>query len=191
MMRAAITLASLLVFLASEPARAQIPPMLRSGTHPMWASMSMGPAINVKDSATQFKLIQTFGYHFQGNAAGPALAFDLQEAFGNGFTTIELGPKFVWDFPIVQSLGLYLSPSAMLGYAWAGTGGSCYTYYGQEFCTGGGGGSAFDMQFGFEGKLIIGDRGLVFFRPFTLDVGIFDGVTMIRYDLMFGGGVTF
>jgi hypothetical protein len=191
MRRAVLTIAALSLLLLSGVANAQ-PALLAPGTHPMWASMALGPAISVKDSGTQFKLIETFGYHLMGSAAGPAIAFDMQEGFGNSFTSIELGPKFLWDIQPVHNLGLYLAPSFMIGYLYAGSaGGGCEQTILGPFCDGGrSSASFFDMQIGFEGRLVLADRWLVSFRPFTLDLGIRSSVS-IRYDMMFGGGAIF
>ena len=48
------------------------------------------------------------------------------------------------------------------------------------------------------GKLVLGDRGLVFFRPFQLEIDLmhapepFDEMgTTVRYGLLFGGGAIF
>jgi hypothetical protein len=194
MRRAVLTIAALSLLLLSGVANAQ-PALLAPGTHPMWASMALGPAISVKDSGTQFKLIETFGYHPMGRAAGPAIALDVQEGFGNHFTSIEVGPKFLWDIQPVHNLGLYLAPSLMLGYLYytGAGGGGCYPNFleGGLYCPGGRPGTSFfDMQFGFEGRLVLADRWLVSFRPFTLDLGIRSDVSM-RYDMMFGGGAIF
>jgi hypothetical protein len=190
MKRAITTLAGLAVILGSAVGYAEIPPILRPGTRPMWASLGMGGAINVKDSGSQFKLTQDFGYHFTssfgGPSAGPAIAIVLQEGFGNNFISFEIGPRFVWDIPVVQNLGLYLSPSLTLGYAYAGTSVDCGPYVD---C--GGGASAFNLGLAFAAKLILADRGMVFFQPFGIDMGIRGEGVSVRYDLIFGGGVIF
>ena len=168
-----------------------IPTVLRPGTHPWYSGLDLGGAIGVHNSASQFKLGEFIGYHFSGNASGPALGFDIQESFGNGATTLELGSKFIWDIPIVRNLGLYLTPSAMIGYTYVDVGSQnvCFLGYCESV---GGGGSAnyFDMQFGFEGKLMLADRAFVFFRPLTLDFLINSGFAF-RWDIVAGGGVTF
>lgn len=164
-----------------------IPTVLRPGTHPWYGGFDLGGAIGVHHSTSQFKLGQFIGYHFSRNASGPALGFDIQESFSDNVTTLQLGPKFIWDIPVVRNLGLYLTPSAMIGYGYVDAGGVC-GYYG---CYGGGGGSFFDLQFGFEGKLMLADRAFVFFRPFTLDFGISDHGLLFRWDIIVGGGVTF
>lgn len=178
--------------------------ILREGTHPMWVALSLGPLLDVRDpeyggfegdAPNQFGLRQTFGVHFSGRAEGPAVAIDLQESFGDDFFVFALVPKFVYDIPLVRGLGLYLSPMAGLGYMMADPDctcpfgwdcGVCDSYHGLT------------LQFGFEGKLIIGDRGLVFFRPFDLEIDMLyidDPVdefgTTVRYGILFGGGVIF
>jgi hypothetical protein len=175
-----LTLLTLLMLLSTSSLAQNIPPILRPGTHPLWFGFGFGPAINIDKFATQFKLSQTLGYHFSGDASGPAIALDIQESFGEGITALELGPRFVWDIPIVNGLGFYLSPSGMFGFAHAGGGGSSA--------------NGFTLQFSFDGKLLLADRGFVFFRPFSLDiVGLGNGSFEVglRYDMLFGGGVMF
>jgi len=187
-------------------ASAEIPPLLREATHKMWASGALGPLVGVRngriDVSTgfgsveaeveppgQFGFYQTFGLHFSG-PAGPAIAFDLQEGFGDDAITFIMMPKFVYDIRIVPGLGLYLSPMAGLGFALIAPddcpqGAECDSSKGATF------------QTAFEGKLILGDRGMVFFRPFQLEFLFMDlpgadqMVTLVRYGLMFGGGVIF
>jgi hypothetical protein len=184
MKRAVLSLFALTMLVGSALPAHAIPPILRPGTRPMWASGAFGPAIKLSDSLGQFKLTQTFGYHFSGTAKGPAVAIDLQESFGSHFTTFELVPNFVWDIAIIDGLGLYLSPSAGLGFVHTGASG----YSGQNGVT---------LQFGFAAKLILGDRGMVFFRPINIDILMGDaGVgagwhTGARWDMLWGGGVIF
>ncbi len=199
-MRRAVLLSTVLfsmLALGSVARADDIPTVLRPGTHPWYAGLDLGGAIGIHNSESQFKLGEFIGYHFSGKASGPALGFEIQEAFGGGVTTLELGPKFLWDIPIVRNLGLYLTPSAMIGYGYVsaggGGGGLCYDYEGFVYPCGGGGGSGsfFDMQFGFEGKLMLADRAFVFFRPLTLDFGTDGNAFVFRWDIMAGGGVTF
>jgi hypothetical protein len=182
-MRRAVLLSTVIfsmLALGSVARADDIPTVLRPGTHPWYGGLGLGGAIGVHNSGSRFKLIEFIGYHFDGNASGPALGLDIQESFGSG-TTLELGPKFLWDIPIIRNLGLYLTPSAMIGYGYTG---GC-----SDGC-GGRNASFFDMQFGFEGKLMLADRAFVFFRPLTLDFEI-NGGFAFRWDIMFGGGVTF
>jgi hypothetical protein len=194
-----LTLLALAVVLGAPSfARAAPPPILREGTHPMWAGMGMGPAIEISDYVTQFKLTPQFGYHFSGRAEGPAVAVELQLAFGDG-TTFGFVPMFVWDFRIVPGLGLYISPFVGLGYAGffpdCPPGFDCDGAHGLTF------------QFGVKAKLVLGDRGYVFFQPVAFDImaaeysvyvgGPFGGRYVSdwddaeRFDMLFGGGVIF
>ena len=160
---------------ASE-ARAQ--DIIAPGTRPMWAALALGPAIGVVDfPVTQFKLEQEFGYHFSGDSSGPAIGANIGESFGSGFVVVQPGAKFWWDIQIVDDMAIYVSPNAKIGYGgYFGGGGSAHT---------------FNWEIAAEGKVVLGDRGLVFFRPFALDMFAGDGGFVMRYDLMFGGGVTF
>jgi hypothetical protein len=156
----------------------------------MWATLGFGPTADIDDSASQFKLIQTFGYHFWGTFEGPAVAVDLQEGFGDDWFSFALMPKFVWDIQIVENLGLYISPYAALGLIYASVDRLLVEYDGA--------GIAF--QFGAEGRLILDGRWLVFARPLGFEIhGIHfdyplvddDWETGARYDFMIGGGATF
>jgi hypothetical protein len=89
---------------------------------------------------------------------------------------LALGPKAWYDIQISDDLGIYLAPSVMMGLAYVSAG--SYDSFG------------FDMQFGFEAKMLLQDRGMVFFRPITLDIAVGDSAA-VRWDLVFGGGVTF
>jgi hypothetical protein len=108
-MRRAVLLSTVLfsmLALGSVARADDIPTVLRPGTHPWYAGLDLGGAIGIHNSESQFKLGEFIGYHFSGKASGPALGFEIQEAFGGGVTTLELGPKFLWDIPIVRNLGL-------------------------------------------------------------------------------------
>jgi hypothetical protein len=188
--------AALFIFFSVSVSDA-VPSIVRSGTHPGWFAFSFGPAIGLRDSdysgytveaPNQFKLVQTFGYHFMGQSHGPALALDIQESLGDQTTVLQVGPKFVWDIPIVRGLGVYLSPSAMLGYAFVSYERTFIVRFEEEE-------HGLTMQFAFEAKLVLGDRGLIFFRPITIDIITGEvrdeWMTFVRWDLLFGGGVTF
>ena len=162
----------MLILFSSSTALA-VNPILRRGTNPMWASFTMGGAIAVSNTWGQFKIAEEFGYHFSGDSAGPAIAFELQQSFGSNFFVFETGPKFVWDIPIIEGIGLYLSPSMLLGLGLVeGTAGVT-------------------IQPAFRGKLILGDRGMVFFQPFGFDIWANGDAVGVRYEILFGGGVTF
>jgi hypothetical protein len=192
MKRAALTLASLAVILGLAAEARAVPPILAAPSgRPFEGYGGLGGAFDVKASAAhQFKLIAGFAWHFFGQPHGPAVALELQPAFGSSFFTFIVGPKFKWDFQIIKDLALYIAPYLQLGYQYSGSN-VCIKdpFSGQERCESGGG-SAFNLQFGAEGKLILAQRGVVFFRPLQLNFGIASS-TAISYDLIVGGGVIF
>jgi hypothetical protein len=192
-----------------------VPPLVRAGTHPFWASFGFGPAAGIADgeadfeyngrviardaninAPTQIKLVETFGYHFFGNAEGPALALELQESFGDDAFTFQVGPKFLWDFRLVNGLGLYLAPTLLLGYMHVSPTEDLPA--GLDVAANG-----LSIRIGLEVKLILADRALLFFRPINLDINTFDTTisygsssasgwaTILRWDMIFGGGVIF
>lgn len=167
-----------LVLTTAHVSSAAVPPILREGTHPFWFGFGMGPAIALVNSPNQYLLTQTFGYHFMGDASGPAIAVDVQEhVFGNLFV-FQLGGRFVWDIRIVPNLGFYLSPSVGLGYTFSSAPNHGLT-----------------IPFAFKAKLILGNRGFVFFQPFCMDLMTFfrpqNEYVALQYDILFGGGVIF
>jgi hypothetical protein len=183
--------ALVLVTATASPARAEIPEILREAEgRAFWAALSLGPALGMYGITSQFKLSQTFGWHFTGGPTGPAIALDLSEAFGGGYVTIDVAPRFVWDIHIIKGLGLYLSPSAGLGFSYS-TWGSCVT-------TAGGGNwcpnqswTAFHFTMAFDAKLILANRWLVMFRPMGLDGYVHPNGWAMRYSILFAGGAIF
>jgi len=173
---AAFALTTILTTFSTGEARAD---MLDPGTRPAFATFALGPAIGVVDfPITQFKLEQELGYHFSGDSSGPALGLSIGESFGGGFGSnfvFQPGMKFWYDIQITD-MAIYIAPQARIGYV---------GYFGA------GDSHGFNFGFGAEGKVILGDRGVLFFRPFTLDMMANDFGFVMRYDLMFGGGVTF
>jgi hypothetical protein len=79
----------------------------------------------------------------------------------------------------------------MIGYTYVDVGSQNDCFLGYCVSSGGGSGNYFDMQLGFEGKLMLADRAFVFFRPLTLDFGTDGNAFVFRWDIMAGGGVTF
>ncbi|MCC6527793.1 MAG: hypothetical protein IT373_34425 [Polyangiaceae bacterium] len=171
---------------------------LTPGTRPMFLDVGLGPtlfmgasggggSIRADDGFPRGKLQLEFGYHFSGDSSGPALGPNIEVSFGappRDVTGVEPGLKFWYDIQI-GDVAFYLTPSAKLGY-----GALIYRSVAAH---------AFNIELGFEGRLIINDRGLVFFRPITVDmlageVG-FGGASASGFaafwDLMFGGGATF
>jgi hypothetical protein len=160
------------------------PELLRAGSHPMFVEAGLGPSIfmgasgnggSAEGGFTQFKLWQEFGYHFSGTASGPAIGVNVEEAFVQSFR-FQPGVKAWWDIP-VGDFGLYLTPSAKLGYS--GT------------FVEGGAAHHFNIHAGFRGKLLLGDTGSVFFQPIGVDMLAGDMGFGAFWDLMLGGGFIF
>lgn len=164
---------------AENTASAAVPPILREGTYTNWVAFSMGPSIALLHAPNQLLLEQTYGHHFSGDASGPAIAVDVQEHVAGGMFVLQLGPRFVYDIQIVDGLGLYLSPSVGFEYTFSSAGPN----------------NGFSVPFLFKVKLVLGNRGLVFFQPVGIDfMALFrpnNNYTALQYDLMFGGGVIF
>jgi hypothetical protein len=152
---------------------------LREGTRPNWFAFGIGPAIALLHSPNQLLLTQTFGHHFKGDASGPAIAVDMQEHVAGGLFVFQVGPRFVYDIQIVNGLGFYLTPSVGFEYTFSN----------------GGPHHGFSVPFIFKAKLVLGNRGLIFFQPVGIDLmALFrpdNSYTAMQYDLLFGGGVIF
>jgi glycine/D-amino acid oxidase-like deaminating enzyme len=144
--------------------------------------VSPGPSIGALDSITQFKLTEEVGYHFGGGASGLALALSLQQAYGTDVVLFETGPRLLYDFQVGRALGLYISPSLLLGYALQSS-----KYSDSEH--------GVTVQLACDAKLTLADRAFVFFRPVGIDVlhlrwrGM--GHTGVRYELLIGAGATY
>lgn len=193
MKRTVVSLLALAIIAGTASVASAVPPILRPGTKPMWAGAGLGPVIKAKDLPTQFMLQQTFGYHFSGTATGPAIAIDLREGFGDNFITFQVMPRFVWDIQLLDGVGFYLSPSGGFGYQLLSFDGPSDPAHG------------FVIDMAIEGKLILGDMGYVFLRPFGMEIsygeicasaGPFGTVcaseTFLRIEMMMiGGGITF
>lgn len=162
------------VMLAAATSAHALPP--DRSRNVMYATGALGPAIGLHNSSTQFKLIEEFGYHLSNSGVGPAVGGSLSEAFGSGIFVFEIGPLFRYDILITRIFGL--SPVAQIGLIVGSVDGF-------ESSVG------FDMQFGLDARIWLGEHGLLFVRPIGLDIGLFSGGTAVRYDLMFGGGGTF
>jgi hypothetical protein len=179
------------MLLAPSIASAEFPHVLRPGTRPFFASFAMAPAFGLSSSKTQVKIAEGLGWHLDGTASGPAIGLELQESFGSDAFTFETGAKLLWDIQPADGLAFYITPSAMLGIGYvSSTTGSDFGDFGDFGQSNSSSTIGFDMQFGLEAKLGLGDRGFVSFRPFTLDIMLGD-TTPIRWDMMFAGGVAF
>jgi tetratricopeptide (TPR) repeat protein len=189
-----------------EVALAVRPSPVRPGTHPFAASLHLGGAIAAKgDIATMFVLGQEIGVHFSRRASGFFLGLALSESFGSknvvlgynaygnavsadsSFFFLTAGAKLAWDIQLASSVGLYLTPILMAGYAYLHQGAEGY-----EGLTA----HAGAIQPGLELKLILIDRLLLTLRPFGLEflVGSSDDLPdgyLMRYHLSLGIGGSF
>jgi hypothetical protein len=173
------------VALAAD-ARAQDAPddVLAPGTHPMFVDAGFGPSIfmgaasdggSAEGGFTQFKLWQEVGYHFSGDASGPAIGFNIEEAFVEN-VRIQPGAKFWYDIPITD-FGLYVTPSAKLGYS--GTFADGYSAHN------------FNINLGLRGRLVLADVATLFVQPVGIDMLAGDMGFGAFWDIMIGGGVIF
>lgn len=180
--RAALFVLSLLLLFAFIRQAEAIPRVVRPSTRPWFATFGFGPAIKIDDLPNQFKIEQVIGYHFMGTGEGPALGGAVFQAFGDEVFNIGLGLRFWWDIQPVDGLGLYLAPFMHVG----------WSLYSANDCPRNADCTAnfFDWQFGFEPRLVLGDRGMIFWR-FVVINPLFGQRIGARYDMMFGGGVTF
>jgi hypothetical protein len=169
--------ASALSYVAPLPARAeQVLEIIRPGTRPAWFGFSLAPALDITNSANQMKIAQDVGYHLSGDSSGFGLGFTMQQSVFNSAFVFEAGPKASYDVLISDTMGVYITPSFMFGGGGSSVAGSSSGF--------------FDMQVALEGKMLINDRGLIFFRPVSFDMQ-FGNVVAARYEIVFGGGATF
>jgi hypothetical protein len=169
------------------------PSILRPGTRRGVFIFGLGGAFGISEAIGLFKLYQEIGGHLvaRWGSAGPGLALSLAEGFrgleGGTLYRVDAALKFWWDIQPSQRFAIYLAPYVQAGYlrnqAVADNGDS-----------GGTNGGA--MTFGLEGKVILGDRGLLFLRPVAVTVSFVDMPnasmnTLTHYELVVGGGVTF
>lgn len=164
--------------LFSSPAKAS--GMLGPNTRDFFAGLTLGGGIKLSKSVSQFKLAQEFGWRGL-RIGGLAIGATLQESFGDNWTLFAIAPKVWWDFQILSNMGLYVTPFLHMGYQY-----SSFSFAGQSLGT-----SAFNWQFGVLGKLIINNRFYVLFQPFAIDLSHSKDGTGARYDIQFGGGLTF
>lgn len=184
-----LAVAAALLLGATAEAQA-VPRILRPGTRP-WVfigGLGFSGAVfgdwgtsryyrgNWRSELHRFKLMEDIGGHFSGDASGPALGASFEQSFNEHYFMFEAGPKFWWDIQPVKDLGLYIAPEVRIGPA-VSVNGDAHGW--------------FNTQMGCSGRLILGDRGIVFFKPFTLDLlADFDGSWVGFWDVMLGGGVT-
>jgi hypothetical protein len=160
-----------------------------SEERPYFGEVAIGGAFKIGDVPSQLKLaLLSLGYHLTGKGHGPAFGVDFQLGLAAGTTSVEIGPRFLWDFliPWRYSHRFFISPTATLGFAQVGdrcVGSTCAaSRYGLTF------------QFGVDLKMVLEDRYLLYFRPIGFDVlstGNDNWKTSLRYDLLFGAGLVF
>jgi hypothetical protein len=169
--------------------------VLRPGTHPGFFSGGFGPSFNVcyrsncdlVGDRTQFYGTLDFGWHLLGEGfEGPALGANFHGGFGRvaGFDNGRLGWafKFWWDIQLADDLGFYLTPFAQAGMT---------SFFWDARPRASDAEHFFNLQIGMMGRLILGDRGMVYVQPVTFDT-IYNGDGMgLLYHLELGGGVTF
>lgn len=154
---------------------------------PYFGELALGGAFKLQDVPSQLKFtVISLGYHLTGKGYGPAIGFDIQLGLASGTTGVEVGPRFLWDFLIPWKHRVYVSPTALLGFAQVGdrcTGSTCAaSRYGITF------------QLGVDVKLVLENRYLLFFRPLGIDIlgtGKNGWKTSLRCDVLFGVGLVF
>ncbi len=165
------------------------PQILRPSTRPMFFTGGVGPVFwGLNHSSrysrglyTRFKTGLDFGYHFSGDGEGPAIGASLEQEFID-FYFFNPAFKFWYDIEIAD-MAIYVAPLAKAGYALA-------------TCTGCNTGHYFNLGVGVEGRVVLGDRGMVYLRPLQLDSFMggsrfYGSAFVLNYSAMIGGGVTF
>ena len=147
---------------------------LETPRKPTALQLSMGPTFGLDGiGPTQLKLAFEGQYHLDGNALGPAIGGASHISVTNGFAVWSLLFRFQWDIEAVD--GFLIGPFANTGFALSCSEGATPTHSSR-------------FGFGLDLKLAFG-QFYVFMRPMYLDILVSD-YTAVRYDILFGGGVT-
>ncbi len=158
----------------SPTADAQRSP-IQSPREPVALQFSLGPAFGLDSIETnQLKLAFEGQYHLDGNGLGPAIGGGLHLSVTDGFEILSLLFRFQYDIEATD--GFLIGPLAHIGPA------ILFGSFDEEVF--------FELGFGVDLKLAFGQFYL-FLRPVYIDILIGDPFTAVRYDLLFGGGVTF
>ena len=173
-MRTRTVIATLVATLGvSQAASAQQRNPLRTPTKPGALQLSMGPAFGLdRIGPTQLKIAFDGQYHLDGNALGPALGGAVQTSVTHGFAVWSFLFRFQWDIEAIE--GFLIGPFAHTGFALRHGDGDTDPF--------------FELGFGVDLKVTFG-QFYAFMRPAYLDILVSD-YTAVRYDLLFGGGVT-
>ncbi len=189
------------LFGSGEVSAKDTPWVLRPSTRPFYALLGVGPTAGIGGQCYTgyyygqslynepgyqalgcggaLKISQEFGAHFSGTGAGPAAGILVQEELlGYGYFGLTLAPKFTWDIQVIKGVGLYVSPNVAVGYR-------RNRWVGHPTMQGG------SVQGGVALKLSLGDRGLLYTQLPHFDFVFGPGYSMIRYDFIVGGGISF
>jgi hypothetical protein len=151
---------------------------MRQGTRPGFFEASVGPVVGITDPGRLwFQSSIEIGGHFSRNSGGPALSGSFDFMARPDWFGMEVGVKFRWDIQVRRSTAFYLAPTVRTGYALFSHRGDAPSHF-------------FNLQLGFELRMILRNRLIIFFRPLSFDIDIRDHVE-VAYDPGVGLGVTF
>ncbi len=183
-------LAGAACFTFSTASYADAAEVLRPSTRTAFYDAGVGPGIGILGCGggvcgsgfgfTQFQLINEIGVHLgTGAGHGPAIGGIILLGFGGPFSPIRFSPqfKFWYDIPVTKKYAIYVTPGASAGYGMLATHGLVESF--------------FATQITCAGRLVLKDRGLVFFQPVTADIAANGSGVAFGWSIIAGGGVTF
>lgn len=182
--------AGLLGASAALPSTAHaVPKILEPSKRPWFFTGAIGPSILIDGPGnfgfyrcgrvfcggdTQLMLQMEIGGHFSGDGSGPALGAGMNFGFGGGFR-FEPGLKFWYDIGPIADMAIYVTPHVQLGYGYQAQVSDRH---------------AFNVQLGASGRVVLGNRGMLFAQLVGFDIHAKNDV-LVTYNILFGGGVTF
>ncbi len=167
-------LTALWLLAAAGDAEAQ----MRQGTRRGYFEVSVGPVVGITDPGRLwFQSSLEIGGHFERTSGGPALSASFDFLARPDWFGMEGGVKFRWDIQVRRGMAFYLTPSVRVGYALFSHHGDLPAHY-------------FNLQLGFELRMILRNRLILFFRPVSFDFDIRDHVE-VAFDPGVGIGVSF
>lgn len=183
-------LAASLAGAAAIPASAHaVPKILEPSKRPWFFTGALGPSILIDGPGsfgfykcgrvfcggdTQLMLQFEIGGHFSGDGSGPALGAGFDFGFGGAFR-FEPGLKFWYDIGPIADMAIYVTPSVQVGYGYQNLSSDRH---------------AFNVQLGASGRVVLGNRGMLFAQLLGFDIHAKNNV-LVTYNILFGGGVTF